>query len=307
MSQARLSRPGWDEIGHADAPAHRLRRWREWLTTWLLLLPGCGYLAIAVALPLVNLGLASLGLLALGPAPGLTLDYYGEVFGNSILRDSLMFSLYIALSTTVLSVSVASVLSALLMTNLPGRYLIGVLYKIPLVVPGLIAAFLVFSMIGPGGIGARIVAHFGWSWPELVNDRRGLGIILVLMWQNVPVTMLIVSAVISGIPQDIIDAARNLGAGPRRVFTEVILPLSLPGVSAAALIVFIDSLGTFAVPSIIGPVYPQAISVMMTIEFLQRANWGVAAAIGVLMALATTLVLYLYHQLVRRIRESQAR
>ena len=76
---------------------------------------------------------------------------------------------------------------------------------------------------------------------------------------------------------------------------------------AAALIVFIDSLGTFAVPSIIGPVYPQAISVMMTVEFLQRANWGVAAAIGVLMALATALVLYLYHRLLRRIREAQAR
>jgi putative spermidine/putrescine transport system permease protein len=304
VTGAGLSQPAWGDAGSTSGS--RVRRRREGLVTWLLLLPGCGYLFIAVALPLVNLALASLGLLALGPAPGLTLDFYREVFGNSILRDSLSFSLYIALSTTILSVSVATILSALLLVKLPGRYLIGVLYKIPLVVPGLIAAFLVASMIGPGGIGARIVAHLGWSWPELVNDKRGLGIILVLMWQNVPITMLIVSAVIGSIPQDIIDAARNLGAGPRQVFAKVILPLSLPGVSAAALIVFIDCFGTFAVPSIIGPVYPQAISVMMTVEFLQRANWGVASAIGVLMTLATAVVLYLYHRLLRRIRESQA-
>jgi ABC-type spermidine/putrescine transport system permease subunit II len=135
MTGVSLSHPGWSDADHAGARAAGVRRRREWLVTWLLLLPGGGHLLVAVALPLVNLGLASLGLLALGPAPGLTLEFYGEVFGNSILRDSLLFSLYIALSTTVLSVSVATALSALLLINLPGRYLIGVLYKIPLVVP----------------------------------------------------------------------------------------------------------------------------------------------------------------------------
>jgi putative spermidine/putrescine transport system permease protein len=309
MAEASLSRFfRTSGVARATAGGARgLRASREWLVTSLLLLPGCGYLFAAIAIPIANLALSSVGLIALGQPPGLTGEFFREVFTDSILRDSLLFSFYIAISTTILSLFFATILSAVLLIDLPGRYVISVLYKIPLVVPGLIAAFLVSSMIGPGGIGARTAAHVGWSWPELINDRRGFGIILVLMWQNVPITMLIVSAVIGSIPQDIVDAARNLGAGPRQVFLKVIFPLSLPGISAAALIVFIDSFGTYAVPSIIGPVYPQAISVMMTVEFLQRANWGVAAAIGMLMALATAIVLFLYYRMLQRIRESQAR
>ena len=90
------------------------------------------------------------------------------------------------------------------------------------------------------------------------------GIILVLLWHQIPVTLLILLAVVGSIPLDLIDAARNLGATGPRVFRHVILPLALPGISAAALLVFIDCFGAYAVPSLLGPAYPQALPVMMT-------------------------------------------
>lgn len=100
-----------------------------------------------------------------------------------------------------------------------------------------------------------------------------------------------------------IDAARTLGASPIRVFRRIVVPLCLPGISAAALIVFIDAFGTFAIPSLIGPAFPRTVSVMMTSEFLLRANWGTASALGVVMIATTALVLVLYYRLVSSMRD----
>jgi ABC-type spermidine/putrescine transport system permease subunit I len=54
------------------------------------------------------------------------------------------------------------------------------------------------------------------------------------------------------------------------------------------------------VPSLLGPAYPQALPVMMTYEFLTRAHWQIASAIGVVMTLTTIAVMVLYHRLIAR-------
>ena len=285
----------------------RARRTRSGLgevwTDILLLAPGCGFLLLAMVVPVVQLGLASLGLFGLGRPSQFTLDNYAQVFGDSLLRGGFFFSLRIALATMVVSVVVATLLTALLQIDFPGRRLVSVLYKIPLVVPSLVAAFLVLTMIGPGGMAARLLAPLHVTWPSFVHDQSGIGIVIVLLWHNIPVTVLIVSAVAAAIPRDLVDAARNLGASPWRVFRHIIGPLCAPGISAAALLVFIDSFGTYAIPSLIGPAYPRAISVVMTTEFLQHANWGLASALGVVLIVTTAVVLVLYYRLMARLRE----
>jgi len=122
----------------------------------------------------------------------------------------------------------------------------------------------------------------------------------------VPVTLLIVIAVVVSIPRDLVDAARNLGADAVAVFLRIILPLALPGISAAAALVFIDSFGAFAVPSLLGPAYPQALPVTMTTEFLERAHWEVASAIGLIMAATTVAVMALYYRLLAGIDRTLA-
>jgi len=289
-----------------QVPRRPRRRRSEIWTDLVLLAPGCGFLLVAMAVPVVQLLLASIGLFGLGGRSRLTLDNYAQVFGDSLLRGGFFFSLRIALATMVVSVVVATLLTALLQIDFPGRRLVSVLYKIPLVVPSLVAAFLVLTMIGPGGMAARLLAPWQVQWPSFVHDPSGVGVVIVLLWHNIPVTVLIVSAVAAAIPRDLVDAARNLGASPWRVFRHVIGPLCAPGISAAALLVFIDAFGTYAIPSLIGPAYPRAISVMMTTEFLQHANWGLASALGVILIATTTALLVLYYRLLTRLREQAA-
>ncbi|HUL05446.1 MAG TPA: ABC transporter permease subunit [Candidatus Acidoferrum sp.] len=290
-------------VGYARPLAPALRRRVE---TVVLLAPGVGLLALAMAIPIGQLVLGSFDLTGIGAAGAFTLAHYVEVLTNPLLRDSLLFSLEIALATAALSTAAAALFATLLMIELPGKRLLALLYKVPLVVPSVVAAFLVVTMIGPGGMAARSFSHLGMTWPQLIHDRHGFGVVIVLLWHYVPISTLIVTAVIVSVPADVIDAARTLGAPPRVVVGRIILPLTAPGLSAAALITFIDSFGAYAVPSLIGPPYPQTVAVMMTREFLRRANWGVASALGMLMCLTTVVVLFFYYRLLLRLRRSRA-
>ncbi len=272
----------------------------EWLTDLVLLAPGLGYLLLFMLVPLAQVILRGVGLLAIGEPSRLTLDFYRQVFTNNIYRDSIVFSFYFAVVTTVLSLALALMTSALLQIAFPGRSIISVLYKIPLVVPSLVAAFLVLTIIDQGGIIARALSRYGVEWPELVHDRKGFGIIAVLIWHNVPIMIVILSAVMSAIPQDIVSAARNLGANPWQVFSRITVPLSLPGISAASLLVFIGVFGAFSIPSLLGAPYPRAVSVVMTNELLERANWGLASALGTIVTSLSAVVLYVYYRLIRR-------
>jgi putative spermidine/putrescine transport system permease protein len=279
--------------------ARLYRRADHWINL-LLLAPGCGFLLLAMALPVIQLVLASFGLFGLGAAGEFTFENYARISQDVLFTSAFRFSLQIAAVTTIVSVVLATGVTALLQMDFPGRRLVSTLYKVPLVIPSLIAAFLVLTMIGPGGMAARLLQPLGIGWPGLLHDPSGFGIILVLLWHNIPITILIVSAVAASVPRDVVEAARTLGASPWRVFRRIMVPLCAPGIAAAALLVFIDSFGTYAIPSLIGPAFPRAISVMMTSEFLLHANWGTASALGVVMIATTAVVLILYHLLVDR-------
>jgi len=274
------------------------RRRDNWINL-LLLAPGVGFLALFLVIPLAQVFLRSVGLAAVGQASRFTWEYYRQFWTEPQYRDGFFFSLWLGVASTLISLATALLFSALMQIRFPGRLLVSVLYKIPLVVPSLVAAFLILSLIGPGGILARLVFHWGWAWPRLVYDRWGWGVILVLVWHNVPFMMVIISAVMASIPLDILDAARNLGASPWAVFRCVTVPLSLSGISAATLLVFIQVFGAFAVPSLLESAYPTALPVIMQMEMMDHANWALASALGAVLTVASGLILFLYYRLVQ--------
>src|SRR5256712_13521190 len=103
---------------------------------------------------------------------------------------------------------------------------------------------------------------------DLLHSPYVLCFILALVCHNVPIMTVILSAGMSGISHDVTAAARNLGATPWQVFRNITVPLSLPGISAASLLVFIGVFGAFSIPSLLGAAYPKAIAVVMSNEVL---------------------------------------
>ena len=87
----------------------------------------------------------------------------------------------------------------------------------------------------------------------------------------------------------LLDAASDLGAPPWRGFLAVTLPLSLPGVLAGFLLVFIPAVGEFVIPELLGGPGAQLIGRVLWTEFFQNRDWPLASALAV--ALLAALVL----------------
>lgn len=106
-----------------------------------------------------------------------------------------------------------------------------------------------------------------------------------------PFMILPLYSVMRGIDPSYFKAAMSMGARPVQAFLKIYLPMSLPGLSAGALLVFIISVGYYITPALVGGTEGQMISNLIAFHMQQSNNWGLAAALGSIL-LAVILLLY---------------
>lgn len=179
----------------------------------------------------------------------LTLDHWRSVTAASGIVGALGTSLAIAVVVTVASAAVAFP-TAWAMARFPFRLkrVVEVFILAPLIVPGLIVAV---------GIG-KIFLAYGLAYSVA-------GVILVQMVGTLPMMIRLLTAALETIPDDLIDAARSLGAGRRHVFLHLILPLAVPGLMAGGLLSFIGSFEEFDKTFIVGAPVIQTLPVKLYI------------------------------------------
>jgi putative spermidine/putrescine transport system permease protein len=117
------------------------------------------------------------------------------------------------------------------------------------------------------------------------------GVLVAMTHVLLPFMILPLYSVLKGIAPQYLRAAASLGAPPVTAFVRVYLPLAAPGVAAGSLMVFILALGYYITPALVGGGSDQMLSYFVATYTTDTGNWGLAAALGLLM-LATTLVLY---------------
>ena len=113
-----------------------------------------------------------------------------------------------------------------------------------------------------------------------------------------PFLVLPLYAVMKTIPPVHTRAALSLGATPATAFWRVYAPQTLPGVGAGALIVFIEALGYYITPALVGGPNDQMLSYFVSFYAAKTINWGMAAALSLLLLFATLVLYYLYDRLV---------
>ena len=113
-----------------------------------------------------------------------------------------------------------------------------------------------------------------------------------------PFLVLPLYAVMKGIPKSHVRAAESLGATPWTAFVRVYLPQTLPGVGAGVLMVFIQALGYYITPALVGGAGDQMVSYFIAFYATKTINWGMAAALSMLLLAATTVLYAVYSRLV---------
>lgn len=207
--------------------------------------------------------------------PSLSLANWRAIFSVPEAGQSFVVSFLIAPLVTLLCSALAIPTGyALGRRRLRARRTIELLILAPIILPGIVLAT---------GLGSMFI-RIGLS-------HTVLGVVLVQTVVLLPFMIRIVAATFEGVPQDLIDAARNLGAGPWPLARHVLIPLVKPGLFAGGLFTFIGSLEEFTLSFIVGMPHVQTLPVLLWAYMGGRSTIYTYAAVITMILLAPTILL----------------
>jgi putative spermidine/putrescine transport system permease protein len=261
---------------------------------WLLA-PALLVMIVFFALPLSTLAWASLHIYEPGStvASGFSLKYYVAVLTDPH---------YLRITGTSLRVSVAATLVCLVI-GYPVAYLMAVAGRER---PWLQMSLLVV-VFAPLFVGV-VVRAFAWTillrsdgminnlllWLGLIDAPVRLlfteaGLVVALTHVFLPLMILPIASVIQKIDPNLDQAAQTLGAAPLARVTRILLPLSLPGISAGCAIVFCMSISAYVIPTLVAGGRLLVMPVVIAKDFMVTMNWSAGAAMAVVLVALTTL------------------
>ncbi|KAA0972072.1 ABC transporter permease [Aureimonas fodinaquatilis] len=156
-----------------------------------------------------------------------------------------------------------------------------------------------FILLQDQGLINRFLIDIGLISSPLPLIFNRAGVIIAMTHVLLPFMVLPIFSVVNAIPKNLMPAAASMGATPLRAFWRVLLPLSLPGVLAGSLLVFMVAIGYYITPALVGGPNDQMISSIIAFYALQTANWGMAGALGIILLAVTTVLYIVYNRLSR--------
>ncbi|HJM29301.1 MAG: ABC transporter permease [Acidimicrobiales bacterium] len=217
-----------------------------------------------------------------------------ERIAEPIVRTILFRSLWLALLTTVICLLIAYPFAYFLATRRPAiRNVMLVFVMIPFWTNFLVRNFAWRVILGNDGPLTKATEFLGLGTHELLFSQKA--VVLGLVYGYLPFMILPLYAAIERIDGQLLEASRDLYGTGWQSFRNVLLPLSMPGVIAGSILVFIPSLGAYVTPEILGGAKTTLLGSYIVTQFLTARNWPFGAALSfVLMAvmLAGTVIYF---------------
>ncbi|KSV68974.1 spermidine/putrescine ABC transporter permease [Sinorhizobium sp. Sb3] len=256
------------------------------LQAYLLLLPGLGLILCFTG---VVIGMAisqSFGFLNFSGESGFSTRFWQSTTADPQLWRAFWYSARVSVISAVLAVAMAYPLALWLRKPFPGSSFISALLKAPLLVHGLVAAFLFINFISFQGFFNLALVKLGIiARPmRLQNDSYGVGVVFLQVWKQMPFALLILTGAVQAIGDDILNAARDLGAGSVARFRKIIVPLTLRSLQAALILIFIGAAGDFSFQVVAGPTTVNSLAQFMVgAQELGDDGWNISAVVAVLL------------------------
>jgi putrescine transport system permease protein len=183
------------------------------------------------------------------------------------------------------------------------RALLLMLVVLPFWTSFLIRIYAWMGILGTTGLLNNFLLALGVIHEPLALMNTDTAIYIGIVYSYLPFMVLPLYATLSRMDLTLLEAAADLGAPPRRAFLRITLPLSLPGIIAGSLLVFIPATGEFVIPDLLGGPDALMIGKVLWTEFFTNRDWPMASA------LATGLLILLVGPLValQMARERQSR
>src|SRR5260221_5921367 len=193
---------------------------------------------------------------------------------------------------------------AYFLASLGGRkkYVFLMLLLVPLLMSYVIKIYAIRSILGGNGFLNRFLMTTGIVQKPLTIFVFNLNsVLLALTALLIPFAVLPIFLSLEKLPRNLLDASADLGATELQTFLRVVLPLSLPGVIAAASFVFVLAIGDFLTPQMVGGISGFTFGRIIYSQFCSAFNLPFGAALSVILALVMTVVIALGNRFERRI------
>lgn len=261
---------------------------------------GVGYLALIAPLPVflaLAYGAPFLGVARWSvtlPEPGL--GQYVRVFTDPIVVGVLLRTLRICAVVTVAATAAAYALSYVWVRGSPRqRMLVEFCILVPFWISTLTRAFGWLALLYNRGLVNSWLQDLGIIAEPLTLVRNEFGVIVGMTHFLIPFAVFPIASAMRHVDERVLLASRGMGAGRLRTFWNVYLPMTMPGIFGAGLIVFVFSLGFFITPAILGGGRSVMAAEFVYVQIFQTTNWGLAAATSVvLVAMVAVLVTVMF-------------
>jgi putative spermidine/putrescine transport system permease protein len=282
--------------------------------SWLKVLPALVAIVPLFAAALMLAVIQSLGYFPLIGLRSFNVDAYRSLFGNGEFWHSLLLSTRIAFMAALLSTvfGIAIALGIRKIWRRSGR--LGFLVHLNLPIPHVIGALAMVHLLGQSGLIARLANAVGVvdapsEFPALVYDPFALGIVAEFVWKDAPFIAIVALGVLGTLAADYESVAASLGASSWQRLRHVTLPLLVPAVAPASVIVFAFAFGSFEVPLLLGESFPSALPVLAyrlhtNVDLTGRPE---AMALAVVMSLVVMAAALVYLTMVRRLLRREQR
>lgn len=305
MSTPTIAKPAIGEAGNAGELERRAAK-RARRSAWLLVVPGILGLALGFIIPLLYMIRMSLNR---GGTDGMveetfTFDMYSRALGDhyywAVMWNTFTMGLIVAAICILLSYPIALFLAR---TTSRYRSLLMAAAIAPLLTSAVVRTYGWMVILGPVGLVNSVIKWLGYDGPPLVLVNNMIGVQIGLIEIFMPYAILAMISGFGRLSTQLEEAAGSLGANKFEVFRRITLPLSIPGVLTAFLLVFVLSISTFITPRLLGGGVVQVLATEIYDQTTGLLNWPFAAALSVILLVMFGLIIAVYQRLTRGIGE----
>ena len=214
---------------------------------------------------------------------GFTLANFDDVFTGEVMK-ALGLSLGLALVSTLICILLSYPLAMILAgMKVSQKSFIVFIFILPMWMNFLLRTFAWQTLLEKNGVINTVLGTLNLPPLEIINTPWA--IVFGMVYNFLPFMILPIYNVLIKLDQDVVNAARDLGANSFQTFWKVTFPLSLPGVISGVTMAFIPSLTTFVISDLLGGGKILLIGNMIEQEFKQLNNWNVGSAMSMILLL----------------------
>jgi putrescine transport system permease protein len=222
----------------------------------------------------------------------LLLQYWSDYFGPAFNSIKLAF-----FSTLICLLFAYPMAWWIARSNEKWRMILLVLVMLPFWTSSLLRIYALIGLLNPNGFINTAGLWLGLIDAPIQMMQTDFSIYMGMLLTYLPLMILPLYAVMVRLDADLLDAAADLGGSGLQIFRTIILPLTLPGIIAGSLLVFIPAVGEFVIPALLGGPDQLMMGKVLWTEFFRNRDWPVASAIAMLLlAILTVPIIYVRYQ-----------